>query len=437
MRVTVVGAGLAGCEAVWALSKHAVPVTLCEMKPKRFSAAHRSGNFAELVCSNSFKAERTGSAAGLLKAEMERMGSLIIPAARETAVPAGGALAVDREAFSELVTKRILALPGVDIRREEVREIPEGPVILATGPLTSDALSESIAGFVGRDSLSFFDASAPIVSGGSIDYSRVHFASRYGRGTPDYVNCPFDRAEYEAFWEALVHAETVELRDFEKDRFPVYEGCMPIETLAKRGRESMRFGPLRPVGLADPKTGRRPWANVQLRRDNREGSLYNLVGFQTNLKFPEQKRVFRMIPGLEEAEFQRYGVMHRNTFIDSPRLLDDRFALRGEPRIRFAGQMTGVEGYLESAASGIVAGHAAACGLLGRPMPPLPAETMIGSLCRYISDGSVRDFQPMGANMGILPPLAAAIRNREERGEAMAARSLEALDRFLAEGVCK
>ena len=429
--VKVIGAGLAGCEAVWTLARRGIPVTLYEMKPEKYSPAHSYQGFAELVCSNSLKASRINSAAGLLKAEMERMGSIVVEAAKATAVSAGGALAVDRKQFSDYITEKITALPNVEIIHGEVTEIPEGEVIIATGPLTSEALSDIIGKLLGESYLSFFDASAPIVSYDSIDLDRVYFATRYGRGEADYINCSFNKEEYEVFQEALAGAESVELHDFEKQYFKVYEGCMPIEVLARRGKDTMRYGPLRPVGLVNPKTGHRPWANIQLRRDNAEGSLYNIVGFQTNLKFPEQKRVFSMIPGLEHAEFVRYGVMHRNTFIDSPRLLDGNFALRKDPRIHFAGQMTGVEGYIESAASGIVAARAVADRLAGRETPVLPAETMTGALCRYVSDETVKDFQPMGSNMGILPPLPEVIKAKDERGQALADRALAALEEYL------
>ena len=426
-KVTVVGAGLAGCEAAWALANRGIEVVLREMKPQKYSPAHHYPGFAELVCSNSLKSTRLISAAGLLKEEMRRMGSLILECAAETAVSAGGALAVDREGFSDAVTKRILAHPGIVLERGEVTEIPQGPVILTSGPLTSRALSDAIGELCGKKYLSFYDASAPIVAYESIDHQKTFFATRYGRGEADYINCPFNQEEYERFYEALVSAETVELAPFEREYFKVYEGCMPIEVMARRGKDTLRFGPMRPVGLKVPGTGHRPWANIQLRRDNSDGSYYNIVGFQTNLLFPEQKRVFSMIPGLEKAEFVRYGVMHRNTFLDSPRLLDASFRLKKDPRIFFAGQITGVEGYIESAASGIVAGRAMAEALAGREPRPLPPETMTGALCAYISNPSVEDFQPMGSNMGILPPLDAPERSKEKRYEKLAARALDAL----------
>lgn len=423
--VTVVGAGLAGCEAAWALARRGAAVTLREMKPEKYSPAHSSPDFAELVCSNSLKASRLSSAAGLLKEEMRLLGSLTMACASRTAVEAGGALAVDRALFSRAVTEAIRSRPEITVETGEVTEIPSGPVILATGPLTSDALAEKIAALCGGRRLSFFDASAPIVSAESVDRDKVFSASRYGDGGPDggYLNCPFNREQYEAFQTELVGAGTAELRGFEKDFFRVYEGCMPIEVLAKRGGDAIRFGPLKPVGLRDPRTGHRPWANVQLRREDAAASLYNLVGFQTNLLFPEQKRVFSMIPGLEHAEFMRYGVMHRNTYIDSPRLLDATFRMRERPDVFFAGQITGVEGYTESAASGILAGVAASRALRGLPTPPPPRETMLGALCAYISDPAVEDFQPMGANMGILPPLEDRPRGREERYAALSARA--------------
>lgn len=429
--VSVIGAGLAGCEAAWALARRGIDVTLYEMKPGEYSPAHRYAGFAELVCSNSLKATRLNSAAGLLKAEMAAWDSLVIRCAEKTAVSAGGALAVDRTAFSDAMTCEIRALPNVTIVNREVTELPQGEVIIATGPLTSQALSDTIGRLCGERYLSFYDASAPIVASDSINMDRVYFATRYDRGEADYINCSFNKEEYEQFYQALVSAKSVELHEFEKEYFKVYEGCMPIEVLARRGMDTMRFGPLRPVGLRDPRTGRRPWANIQLRRENAEGTMYNIVGFQTNLLFPEQKRVFSMIPGLENAEFVRYGVMHRNTFIDSPRLLDASFRLKKEPRISFAGQITGVEGYIESAASGIMAAHAAADRLQGREPVIPPAQTMMGALCRYISDESVTDFQPMGSNMGLLPPLPEPVKGKQERYQAMADRAVAAMQHYL------
>lgn len=427
----VIGAGLAGCEAAWALANAGIQVTLYEMKPHLYSPAHSYTGFAELVCSNSLKAMRIESAAGLLKEEMKRLGSLIIQCALETSVPAGGALAVDREKFSDMVTERIKAHPLIEIVEGEVAEIPEGYVIIATGPLTSQSLSNSISEFIGSDYLSFFDAAAPIVEYSSINKSKVFMAARYDRGDADYINCPFDKEEYEAFYSELVNAQSIELHDFEKKMFKVYEGCMPVEVMAKRGQDTLRFGPMKPVGLRDPKTGKRPWANVQLRKENNQGTLYNLVGFQTNLKFGEQKRVFSLIPGLENANFVRYGVMHRNTFIDSPRLLDSTFNFKADSRIYFAGQITGVEGYIESAASGILAGTNLARRINGQSPLILPVDTMLGALSGYISDPSVKDFQPMGCNMGVLPPLSDNIRDKSERYMALATRALTSLDRTL------
>lgn len=426
MSVAVIGAGLAGCEAAWALAQRGVAVTLYEMKPQKFSPAHHSSGFAELVCSNSLKAARLESAAGLLKAEMRKMGSLILDCADRCAVPAGGALAVDRNIFSALVTEKIRSHPMITVAEGEVQSLPEtGEVIVATGPLTSDALSEAIAQKTGAERLSFYDAAAPIVEFSSVDMTKAFFAARYGRGEDDYINCPMNKEQYETFLAALTTAERAPLHGFET--LTVYEGCMPVEVLASRGKDAIRYGPLKPVGLTDPATGRRPWAVVQLRRENREGTLYNLVGFQTNLKFGEQKRVFSLIPGLENAAFARYGVMHRNTFIDSPRLLDEQLCLRAEPRIRFAGQITGVEGYIESAASGIWAGLSLARSLAGQPALTLPRVSMLGALLSYITDPSVRQFQPMGSNMGILPPPEGKIRDKQARYLALAQRSMQAL----------
>lgn len=424
--VTVIGAGLAGCEAAWALAGAKIPVDLFEMKPKKFSPAHHSEGFAELVCSNSLKADRLASAGGLLKAEMRLLGSLLLDCADKCRVPAGGALAVDRDDFSALVTQKIEENPMITIHREEVTDIPGGDVIIAAGPLASDALSSKISELIGSEALSFFDAAAPIVEADSIDNSKVFFAARYGRGNDDYINCPFTKDEYDSFYDALISAESALLKDFDKPQ-NVYEGCMPVEVLAKRGRDTLRFGPLKPVGLTDPRTGKRAWAVVQLRRENAAGTLYNLVGFQTNLKFAEQKRVFSMIPGLEHAAFSRFGVMHRNTFLDSPRLLNSSFALKREPRMIFAGQIAGVEGYMESAASGIVAAKQLIKRIYGKPMMVLPRDTMIGALCNYISDESVQNFQPMGANMGLLPPLTQNIRDKRERYQIIAERAIKSL----------
>ncbi len=421
----VVGAGLAGVEAAWQLANRGIEVTLAEMKPKKFSPAHKSGNFAELVCSNSLKAQRIGSAAGMLKEEMRRLGSLTMDCAALSAVPAGGALAVDRDKFSELVTQKIKENKNIEIVHEEVTKIPDNDyVIIAAGPLVTEALSEDIAKLTGGF-LSFFDAAAPIVSGESIDMDSAFCQSRYDRGDEtDYINCPMNKEEYEAFYEALVNAERAELHSFEKKK-NVYEGCMPIEIMASRGADTMRFGPLKPVGLRDPRTGHRPWAVLQLRKENVPGSAYNLVGFQTNLKFGEQKRVFSMIPALKNAEFLRYGVMHRNTFINSPQLLKPTYEMREREGLFFAGQITGVEGYMESASSGILAGLNLANKILGKEEFVPTERTMIGALARYMSNPTVENFQPMGANFGILPPLEDKIRDKKLRYEKLAERGLE------------
>lgn len=438
--VTVIGAGLAGCEAAWQLANAGINVRLCEMKPAKYTPAHKYSGFAELVCSNSLKASRVNSAAGLLKEEMRRLGSLTVPCAVETAVPAGGALAVDRTLFSDLVTEKIHSHPNIEICSGEVTEIPEGNVIIASGPLTSDALAESIKKLSGGY-LSFYDAAAPIVTFDSINMERAFFGARYGRGDDDYINCPFTKEEYLEFYNAIVSAESAPLHDFDapqelhnkNDSFTVYEGCMPIEVLAKRGEETMRYGAMKPVGLNDPVTNRRPYAVVQLRKENSSGTMYNIVGFQTNLKFGEQKRVFSLIPGLENAEFVRYGVMHRNSFLNSPKLLDADFSLRSDRRIFFAGQITGVEGYMESAASGIMAGINMTRKLSGKDSLILPTDTMIGALSHYISDESVTDFQPMGANMGILPPCPTRIKDKQERYRIVAEAALMSLDKSIAE----
>ncbi len=384
--VKIIGGGLAGCEAAWQLANAGIECTIYEMKPKKYTPAHHYKGLAELVCSNSLKAARHDSAAGLLKEEMELLGSLIVPCAKENSVEAGGALAVDREKFSDAVTKKITEHPLIHIVEEEITEIPEGNVIIATGPLTADGLAESIRAKCG-DYLSFFDAAAPIVTFESLDMEKVFFASRYDRGDADYINCPMNKEEYLEFYNALIEAESAPLKEFDKRDFKVYEGCMPVEVLAKRGEDTMRFGPLKPVGLTDKRTGKRPYAVVQLRKENAEGTMYNLVGFQTNLKFGEQKRVFSKITGLENAEFVRYGVMHRNSFIDSPRLLDASYALKEDDRVFFAGQITGVEGYIESAASGIMAGINMARKIKGEQPLILPIDTMIGALTAYISGG--------------------------------------------------
>lgn len=422
-KFTVVGAGLAGCEAAWQIAQAGYRVTLVEMKPVKFSPAHKSENFAELVCSNSLKASRIDSAAGLLKEEMARLGSLTVPVARNTAVPAGGALAVDRNEFSSTVTQMIKNHPNISVENrvyDTINPDDDEILIIATGPLTEGKLGEEIQRLCG-DYLSFYDAAAPIVTAESVDMQKAFGASRYDRGgDDDYINCPFNKAEYEAFINELINAEGAVVHDFD-----VYEGCMPIEKLAKRGLDAPRFGPMKPVGLVDPNTGHRPWACVQLRRENSKGTMFNLVGFQTNLKFGEQKRVFSMIPGLENAEFVRYGVMHRNSFLNSPKLLNADFSLRKNPNIFFAGQITGVEGYMESAASGIMAGINAVRRAEGRESLVLSEYNMIGALSQYISDESVTIFQPMGANFGILPPIEPKIRDKRERYMALAQRALE------------
>ena len=434
MTVKVIGAGLAGCEAAVQLAERGFDVELYEMKPQKYSPAHKYQGFAELVCSNSLKAARVESACGLLKEEMRRLGSVILKAAEKTSVPAGGALAVNRTEFSDEVTRLVRAYPNIKVIEGEVTELPTENAFICTGPLTSDALAEKIRGLCG-EGISFYDAAAPIVSAESIDFSKAFYQTRYDKGDADYINCPMNKEEYEAFYEALVNAESAPLKEFDRPDenagMKVYEGCMPVEVLAKRGIESVRYGCMKPVGLIDPRTGRRPWAAVQLRKENCEGTMYNLVGFQTNLKFGEQKRVFSMIPGLENAEFVRYGVMHRNTFIDSPRLLDEHFMLKGSKNIFFGGQITGVEGYVESAASGIAAGRALADVLEGKQPLTFPRTTMLGALSAYISDDSVTDFQPMGSNMGILPPLEINIKGKQEKYAVYAKRALADLDKLL------
>ena len=403
MHITVLGAGLAGCEAALWLAGRGVAVDLYEQKPARFSPAHKSAGFAELVCSNSLKAERPDSASGLLKLEMRAMGSHLLPAAETARVAAGGALAVDRDRFSQAVTAMVEDEPNITVHRQEVTRIDESePILVATGPLTDGKLGEAVAALTGSHRLSFYDAVAPIVTADSLDMDTIFAASRYGRGEADYLNCPFNKEEYEAFYAALISAERAPLHDFDTP-LTVYEGCMPIEVMAARGADTIRYGPLRPVGLRDPRTGHRPWANVQLRAENAGRMLYNLVGFQTNLKWGEQKRVFSMIPGLERAEFVRYGVMHRNTFLESPAVLTDGLYLKEHPNVFFAGQITGFEGYMESAASGLLAARSVYARLAGRPWTPPPADTMCGALLAYITTPN-KDFQPMGANMGILPP---------------------------------
>ena len=431
--VTIIGAGLAGCEAAYTVAQQGIPVTLWEMKPEKYTPAHRHSGFAELVYSNSLKARRVESAAGLLKEEMRRLGSVCVPVAYDCAVPAGGALAVDREKFSAEITRRIQEHPLITVKQGEVTAIPEeGVVIVATGPLTSEPLAKAIADLCGGG-LSFYDAAAPIVTAESVDMNSAFRASRYDReesGEGDYINCPLNKEEYEAFHAALVAAETAPLHEF--DKLTVYEGCMPIEVLAKRGSDSIRFGPMKPVGLRDPHTGHRPWAVVQLRAENSEGTLYNLVGFQTNLKFPEQKRVFGMIPALKNAEFMRYGVMHRNTFLNAPELLDGAFRMKSRSTLLFAGQMTGVEGYMESAASGILAGLNACRMVRGQEPFVLPRDTMMGALSAHVCTPNA-DYQPMGANFGILPTLETHTRDKKMRYAALAQRALESLDRVMAD----
>lgn len=430
-KATVIGGGLAGVEAASQLARRGISVTLYEMKPQSFSPAHKTEMLAELVCSNSLKAERLGSAAGLLKEEMRRFGSVCLEAADISRVPAGGALAVDRDIFSSYITERIAENKNITLVREEVKKIPldsDGAVIVAAGPLASSELSEDISRICGKKSLSFYDAAAPIVTAESIDMSEAFLQSRYDRGgEDDYINCPLDKAAYEEFYDALINAESAELHEFDRKK-DVYEGCMPIEVLASRGKDAMRYGPLKPVGLLNPKTGHRPWANLQLRKENAEGTMYNLVGFQTNLKFPEQKRVFSMFPALKNAEFVRYGVMHRNTFLDSPGLLNGDFSMKKYPNIFFAGQISGVEGYMESAASGILAGFNAARKLFGEESLILPTITMMGALSHYISDESVKNFQPMGAAFGIVDPLPEKIRDKKERYLCLANRSMKYFD---------
>ena len=429
--VHVIGAGLAGCEAVTQLTRHGIPVILHEMRPVKSDEAHKTAYFAELVCSNSLRAGNIENAVGLLKEEMRRLGSLIMKKADEHQVPAGGALAVDRDGFAAAVTEAVKANPLVTVIHEEVTDLEslEGTVIVASGPLTSDALFADIKKLLQAEYLHFFDAAAPIVTADSLDYDKVYRASRYDKGGADYLNCPFyTKEEYVAFWEALCNAESAPVKDFEHD---VFEACMPIEEMAARGEDTMRFGPLKPVGLIDPRNGKEAYAVVQLRQDNAAASLYNLVGFQTHLKWPEQRRVFGMIPGLENAEFVRFGVMHKNTYLNSPQLLDKHFNLRSNKRFYFAGQMTGVEGYVESAASGLMAGLAAARAVLELPEVEFPDVTAHGALANYISNPAIENFQPMNINFGLIPPLTVRIRKKREKNAQIAARALEALDGVL------
>ena len=433
MKVTVVGAGLAGSEAAWQLAQRGISVELIEMKPHKMSPAHHSTNFGELVCSNSLRGDRLENAVGLLKEEMRQLDSLIISCADATRVEAGGCLAVDRDGFSALITEKIRNHPNIPVREEEVTQMPEGPVIVATGPLTSDDFSKAIGAYFGQDYLHFFDAAAPLVTAESIDMSLAWWQSRYDRGTPDYINCALSREEYEAFVNELVSAQEAEVHGFEDKK--VFEGCMPVEVMARRGFETLRYGPLKPVGLIDPNTGKEPYAVVQLRQDNAAKSVFNLVGFQTHLKFPEQKRVFSMIPALRNAEFVRYGVMHQNTFLQSPKLLDRYYADRRNPLVAFAGQMTGVEGYVESAASGLLAALAMAARVQGKEPPQFPQTTAIGALALYISDERIENFQPMNVNFSIVAPLEQRIRKKAEKNLAIAKRALAVIAEMKASGI--
>ena len=432
-KVTVIGAGLAGSEAAWQLARRGIQVDLYEMKPKKMSPAHHSADFAELVCSNSFRGDRLENAVGLLKEELRLCGSLIMACAEESKVEAGGCLAVDRAGFSSLVTRKIRENPNIHVIEEEVTSVPEGPCIIATGPLTSDAMSKAIGEYFGQDYLHFFDAAAPLVTADSIDMNLAWWQSRYDRGTPDYVNCAMDREQYTAFMQALTTAEEAEVHGFEDKN--VFEGCMPVEVMARRGFDTLRYGPLKPVGLTDPNTGKEPYAVVQLRQDNAAKSVFNLVGFQTHLKFGEQKRVFSMIPALKNAEFVRYGVMHQNTFLQSPRLLDRYYADRNHPLVAFAGQMTGVEGYVESTASGFLAAVAMAAKVQGREIPDFPTTTAIGALGLYISHGEIENFQPMNINFSIIAPLEQRIRKKAEKNLAIANRSLQVIGELLEAGI--
>ncbi len=434
MEVKVVGAGLAGCEAAWQLANRGISVVLYEMKPEKKSPAHHSEDFAELVCSNSLRGDRLENAVGLLKEELRRCGSLIMECAEATRVEAGGCLAVDRSGFSRMVTEKIRSHPNIRVVSQEVTEVPEGPVIIASGPLTSDALSAAIGRHFGETGyLHFFDAAAPLITAESIDMTEGWWQSRYDRGTPDYINCAMDKEQYEAFVRELTSAQEAEVHGFEDKN--VFEGCMPVEVMARRGLETLRYGPLKPVGLRDPKTGKEPYAVVQLRQDNAAKSVFNLVGFQTHLKFGEQKRVFSMIPALRNAEFVRYGVMHRNTFLQSPKLLDRYYADRRNPLVAFAGQMTGVEGYVESTASGYLAAVAMAAKVQGRQLPDFPKTTAIGALGLYVSDERNEHFQPMNINFSIIEPLNQRIRKKSEKNLAIANRALETIDAMAASGI--
>ena len=431
--VKVIGAGLAGCEAAWQLAKRGLQVELYEMKPHKKSPAHHVDTFAELVCSNSLRGDRLENAVGLLKEELRRLGSLIMECAEATRVEAGGCLAVDRQGFSDMVTEKIRNHPNITVIDQEVTSVPEGPVIIATGPLTSDEMSKAIGAYFGTGYLHFFDAAAPLVTAESVDMTKAWWQSRYDRGTPDYVNCAMNKQEYEAFITELVNAQEAEVHGFEDKN--VFEGCMPVEVMARRGFDTLRYGPLKPVGLTDPNTGKEPYAVVQLRLDNAAGSVYNLVGFQTHLKFPEQKRVFSMIPALKNAEFVRYGVMHRNTFLQSPMLLDSTYADRRNPMVAFAGQMTGVEGYVESTASGYLAAVSMAARIQGREVPEFTKYTAIGALGLYVSDSRVENFQPMNVNFSIIAPLEQRIRKKAEKNMAIAQRSLKLLDELIEKGI--
>ena len=423
MEVSVIGAGLAGSECAWQLAQRGIQVKLCEMKPEKRTPAHHTDAFAELCCSNSLRGAGLENAVGLLKEELRQLGSLILACADETRVEAGGALAVDRHGFANLVTERIRSHSNITVIPGEVTALPEGEVVVASGPLTSDALAETLRGLLGEDcGLHFYDAAAPLVSAGSVDMDKAWFGSRYDKGTADYVNCPMTEEEYAAFWEALTTAQEAEVHGFEDSQ--VFEGCMPVEVMARRGRDTLRYGPLKPRGLRDPRTGKEPYAVVQLRRDNAQGSIYNLVGFQTHLRFPEQKRVFSMIPALHDAEYLRYGVMHRNTFLDSPRYLNRYYQLKSEPRIAFAGQMTGVEGYVESAASGFLVGVETARRLRGMEPVDFPQETAIGALGLYVSSESIGNFQPMNVNFGIIPPLDHRVKGKRSKNAELSVRSL-------------
>ena len=424
--VTVIGAGLAGSECAWQLAQRGIPVVLREMKPEKKTPAHVTGYFAELCCSNSLRGAGLENAVGLLKEELRRLDSLILRCADATAVPAGGALAVDREGFAHMVTESVLGHPNITMVPGEVTAIPEGNVVIASGPLTSDALADAIAEKLGGGhTLNFFDAAAPLVTFDSVDMDSAYFASRYDKGTPDYINCPMTKEEYQAFWAELVKAEEAEVHGFEDSG--VFEGCMPVEVMARRGEDTLRFGPLKPRGLVDPKTGREPYAVVQLRRDNADGTIYNLVGFQTHLKWGEQKRVFSMIPALKNAEYIRYGVMHRNTFLDSPRLLDRYYRVRGQERLMFSGQITGVEGYVESTASGCLTAMELSRRLEGKPPINFPRETAMGAMALYVSDPSVVNFQPMNVNFGLIPQLGYRVKGKRNKNAEISKRALEKL----------